>query len=162
MHSNYKIRQDAQNIMKKIANWQLSTNRPNLIFTLLEEIGVIFNSLDLLNSSKIDSDSTESQWPSLKGFYELINCVASLKNLSEETIKKLALNCLIITNSPFTNSQDGLLYERFLKKMIKTNPNANLTLANVIESQTDSLVKLTISQTSLSEVFTSLIIKLKY
>ena len=142
--------------MKKIVNWQLTTNRPTLIFTLLKEVELIFETLDLLNNTTSDNkqtaDDTESAWPSLKGFYELINCVASLKNISADLIKKLALNCLLITNSPFANWQDGLLYERFLRKMIATNPQANVTFKNVIGDQTESLVKLTTDEKSLSEV----------
>jgi hypothetical protein len=159
--------------MKKICDWQSTLNRPSLAFQLLTSIEDLFESHHLLNNSEAlvrliqsieqtmttsaspnegtDSPGTKN-WPSPKGLCEFINCIANLKNLSQNDLKNLALNSLILANSPLAKYYDQQLYERFLRKLLSNNLHTNIKRADLIAEQTSEFISITTNQAVLNQV----------
>ena len=167
LHVNYKIRKEAQLVFKKICNWQSSLSRPNLLFLLLAKIEETFESLHLLDNSENvnrllqstdagiengDSTSGSMKWPAVKGVYELINCMSTLKNLSQIDLKNIALKSLILINSPITKSFDPALYKRFLRKLVAQNLQLKTNVVELIKQQTTDFIHITTDKTILTQV----------
>lgn len=157
-HSNYKIRHEAQNVFKKISNWQALSNRPNLVFTLLTSITTTFQNLSLFDTFETQYNSQTNgtidatpEWPSPKGVYEfIINC-GCLKNLAETELKNLAINTLILANCPLVKDFDQGIYERFLRKLLVSNRNCKLSTSTIINQQTKEFVSATTGQNTLNK-----------
>ena len=92
-----------------------------------------------------NQNSNQFEWPSAKGIYELIKCTSVLKNLSVIDLKGLSLKVLIMANAPLLtmSSFDARLYERFLKKLVASNPECKMTAAELVVEQTEEFVRLT-------------------
>ncbi len=159
LNSNYKIRKNAQNVLKK-----LRIEEPKrLLIPLIDSVTTLCESLNLFETAdnilKKDeangtSDSTDSvsKWPSAKGFCEFINCIAAFNNLSDEFFQMIVLKSLILCNSPLVKHIDSNLFEKFLKRLLASNVQINRSVIETIKILNDNFVILTTNKSTLNQV----------
>jgi hypothetical protein len=124
--------------------------------TTLEALNLFENTESLSRKEETngstDADLAGFKWPSSKGFCEFINCVASFNNLSDDSLRTLSLNCLLLSSSPLAKQIDPKIYEKFLSKLLANNSQSKHTVFELIKLLNKDLVNLTTSTDALNQV----------
>ena len=153
MNSSYAIRNNAQIVLKKLRIEEpsrLLIPLLNTVYSVLESLN-LFDSLDHHTANNDHSEAETAKWPSSKGLCELVICVSTSQNLTDDNLRAISLRCLKLSNVPMAKQVDPRLYEKYLKRVLENNSQSKLTVPELVKILNDGLVDLTTNTAYLNQ-----------
>lgn len=156
LHVNYKVRHQAQLVLRRLFKWIPARLLVSFLSDSFEQgLQTFSNALQATESS-----TNGGKWPSSKAVCEALLTFSSTPNLRQDEIETIATKSLLLCNLAEAREWDKNLYEKCLSKLLnenKNNTNANTSQLSentndLIQSQTDAFLKLTLQNDVLSEV----------
>ena len=154
LHSNFKARKHAQELLKKIFKWDTS----KLVISLCEYMNTVISDSNsaLHQQASIDISGEKTlQWPMPKSLIEFIFTLANIKNLTSKELETLTVKCLMLANSKLAKQFDKKLFSKFFHKLVENNKaNINTSVEELLCKLTRDFIEHTTEGQILNEVVT--------
>ncbi|RNA00153.1 translational activator GCN1 [Brachionus plicatilis] len=140
MNPKYSIRCEAQNSLKRVLSWAP--------YSLIESLFELTEKT--INLFQPDTANAKN-WPSKKSLCELLLIISSVENLNKCQVEELSVKFILISSIDFCFTTDKFLYEKCLIQLLKKNPIDQTDFRQLIRSQTEKLIHVTIDSETLDE-----------
>jgi hypothetical protein len=161
LNPNYSVRKTAQTVLKRLFKW-ISNSNNRLIHSFLNlfESSMHLFSAELnpkvgaLEKSDLTGGTDTAKWPSNKGVCEALLTLSTSNVENRSDLDQISSKLVLLCNLKQAKEFDMNLYEKCLTKILNANKSAfnDLNSNDLIQSQTQTYIDLTLKSEILSEV----------